>query len=176
MVDNSDSGENLESFRNFCAVSNLNFSLLEKYAIKYTPNGTANYPFTGELKLIRRGPGYFDYSDFRDSVISQLIFDGHVVTTLFTDLRIEVAEFANSWVSVHEIESIYLTRGLTIIERGGTSEERSEQFLSALRTQRRRRMRRFKVCQYCNERTPPFYLHGNDCCMSCAEKHFGIIH
>ena len=75
MVDNSDFGKNLESFRNFCAVSNLNFSLLEKYAIKYTPDDTANYPFTGELKLIRRGPGYFDSSEFRDSVISQLIFD-----------------------------------------------------------------------------------------------------
>ena len=176
MIDNSGSGKNLELFRNFCAVSNLDFSLLEKYANKYTPDDTANYPFTGELKLIRRGPGYFDSSEFRDSVISQLIFDGHVVTTLFTDLRIEVAEFANSWVSVHKIESIYLTRGLTVIERGGTSEERSEKFLTALRKQRRRRMRRFKVCQYCNERTPPFYLHGKDCCMSCAEKHFGIVH
>tara|TARA_X000001036_G_scaffold208267_1_gene195848 strand:+ start:1223 stop:1732 length:510 start_codon:yes stop_codon:yes gene_type:complete len=168
--------DDLKIFRNFCNFSNLDFLFLEKYATRYKPINTAEYPFTGELRLIKRGSGYFDSSEFRDSVISQLIFDTHVVTTLFTDLRIEVAEFANSWVSVHEIESIYLTRGLTIIERGGTSEERSEQFLSALRTQRQRRMRRFKVCQYCNERTPPFYLHGNDCCMSCAEKHFGIIH
>ena len=168
--------DDLKIFRNFCNFSNLDFLFLEKYAARYKPIDTAEYPFTGELGLIKRGSGYFDSYEFRDSVISQLIFDTHVVTTLFIDLRIEVAEFANSWVSVHEIESIYLTRGLTIIERGGTSEERSEQFLSALRTQRRRRMRRFKVCQYCNERTPPFYLHGNDCCMSCAEKHFGIIH
>ena len=117
--------DDLKIFRNFCNLSDLNFLFLEKYATRYKPTDTAKYPFTRELRLIKKGPGYFDSSKFRDSVISQLIFDGHVVTTLFTDLRIEVAEFANSWVSVHEIESIYLARGLTTIERGGTSEERS---------------------------------------------------
>ena len=90
MVDNSDFGKILNCLK-LCAVSNLNFSLLEKYAIKYTPDDTANYPFTGELKRLEEVPVTLIPLSL-DSVISQLIFDGHVVTTLFTDLRIEVAE------------------------------------------------------------------------------------
>ena len=172
--------DDLKIFRNFCNFSNLDFLFLEKYATRYKPVDSATNSYNSESRLIGDAPLTIGMGAYNppssDQIVAQLIFDEHVVATLTTYMEIEVAELAFEWVSVHEPQKRYRSNGLISIEPGGSNKERSEQFLNALRTQRRRRMRRFKVCQYCNKRTPPFYLHGNDCCMSCAEKHFGIMH
>ena len=170
----------LKVFEDFCDLANLNFLLLKKYAARFKPVDSASDSSTSESRLVgdaplRIGIGVYNPPSI-SQIVAQLIFDEHVVATLTTYMDVEVAEFTVDWVSVHWPESKYRSSGLIIIEPYGTSEERSEQFLNALRKQRRRRMSRFKTCQYCNRRTPPHYLHGKDCCMSCAEKHYGIVH
>ena len=172
--------DDLEVFEDFCDLANLNFLLLKKYAARFKPVDSVSDSSTSEARLVgdaplRIGMGVYNPPSI-SQIVAQLIFDEHVVATLTTYMHVEVAEFTVDWVSVHWPESKYRSSGLIIIEPYGTSEERSEQFLNALRKQRRRRMSRFKTCQYCSRRTPPHYLHGKDCCMSCAEKHYGIMH
>lgn len=40
----------------------------------------------------------------------------------------------------------------------------------------RARQQTFRECKYCGKKNPPGWMHREDVCDSCAEKHLGIIH
>ena len=135
--------DDLKVFEDFCDLANLNFLLLKKYAARFKPVDSASDSSTSESRLVGDAPlkigmGVYNPPSI-SQIVAQLIFDEHVVATLTTHMDVEVEEFTVDWVSVHWPESKYRSSGLITIEPYGTSEERSEQFLNALRKQRRRR-------------------------------------
>ena len=38
------------------------------------------------------------------------------------------------------------------------------------------RLAKFRKCEHCGETRPPEWMHGKDCCQSCAERHLGVVH
>lgn len=38
------------------------------------------------------------------------------------------------------------------------------------------RLATFRTCRFCQESTPPEWMHDEDVCQGCAEKHLGIVH
>ncbi len=38
------------------------------------------------------------------------------------------------------------------------------------------RLATFHKCEHCGETKPPEWMHGKNCCQSCAEQHLGIVH
>jgi hypothetical protein len=41
---------------------------------------------------------------------------------------------------------------------------------------RESRLASFQVCQYCEQRTAPEWLHDTGVCQACADQHSGAIH
>lgn len=40
----------------------------------------------------------------------------------------------------------------------------------------KRRRKQYRVCQYCEQLTPPEWLHTDNACQGCAERHLGVVH
>ena len=38
------------------------------------------------------------------------------------------------------------------------------------------RRAKYRKCERCGETNPPEWMHGEDICQSCAEKHLGVVH
>ena len=38
------------------------------------------------------------------------------------------------------------------------------------------RRAKYRKCEKCGEAKPPEWMHGEDICQSCAEKHLGVVH
>jgi hypothetical protein len=41
---------------------------------------------------------------------------------------------------------------------------------------RESRLGKFRVCRFCNGRTPPELLHEDDVCQACAQQHLGVVY
>lgn len=54
--------------------------------------------------------------------------------------------------------------------------ERQRLFTSLVEMIVKRRRKLYRTCQYCEENTPPEWLHDDQTCQSCAERHLGIVH
>lgn len=46
----------------------------------------------------------------------------------------------------------------------------------AIDSTRNHRLEKFTTCVKCEEKKPPEWMHGDDICQSCAERHLGVIH
>jgi len=40
----------------------------------------------------------------------------------------------------------------------------------------KQRKKEFQKCNYCERCIPPEYMHSDNVCQSCAEKHLGVLH
>ncbi|HBN74725.1 MAG TPA: hypothetical protein DD473_02660 [Planctomycetaceae bacterium] len=46
----------------------------------------------------------------------------------------------------------------------------------AIESTRRHRIEKYRTCLRCGETNPPEWMHGDDICQSCAERHLGVVH
>jgi hypothetical protein len=51
-----------------------------------------------------------------------------------------------------------------------------EPLAAAIAKARRRRLRRFRTCRFCQTRNPPEWMHATDVCQACAERELGIVY
>lgn len=38
------------------------------------------------------------------------------------------------------------------------------------------RRSKYRKCKYCEQTNPPEWMHSDDVCQSCAERHLGVVH
>jgi hypothetical protein len=99
---------------------------------------------------------------------------GEVIVRLSTS-SITVWEYAVTWegaytrvVSPRLVGSVRWRR---VSERAGTKVVQA-----LIDAARESRQSKFRVCEHCRERQPPEWMHGDDTCIGCAQRHSGSVH
>jgi hypothetical protein len=99
---------------------------------------------------------------------------GEVVVRLSRS-TVTVWEYAVTWDGAHAQvvtpRLIGSVRWRRIAERSGMKAVQA-----LIDAARESRLAKFGVCQHCNERQPPEWMHEIDVCVSCAHRHSGAVH
>jgi hypothetical protein len=97
------------------------------------------------------------------------------VVVHLTQSSVIVAEFAGEWES--PLTFAARPRRVGLVKWRRLSENALFATLTALvKGARESRLASFQICQYCEQRTAPEWLHDNGVCQSCADQHSGAIH
>ena len=97
------------------------------------------------------------------------------VVALLTQGSLIISEFAGVWETPFKFTA--KPRRVGVLKWRRLPENALLDALSALiKGAREARLASFQICQYCDRRTAPEWLHDNGVCQACAERHGGAIH
>ena len=97
------------------------------------------------------------------------------VVVLLTHGSLIISEFAGVWETPFKFTA--KPRRVGVLKWRRLPENALLDALSALiKGAREARLASFQICQYCDRRTAPEWLHDNGVCQACAERHGGAIH
>ena len=97
-----------------------------------------------------------------------------VVATL-TSSSVEVSQFAGFWETPFKFTA--KPRRIGLLKWRRLPENALLDALAALiKGAREARLASFRICQYCDRKTAPEWLHDDQVCQSCADMHSGAIH
>lgn len=120
-------------------------------------------------------PEPVDQQPEADGTVQFLAGDPPEVVVFLTASSVIVAEFAGVWETAFKF--LAKPRRLGVLKWRRLPETALWTALTALiKAAREVRLARFQVCQYCERRTAPEWLHDERVCQSCADQHSGAIH
>jgi hypothetical protein len=97
------------------------------------------------------------------------------VVVLLTNSSVIVSEFDGVWEDAYTF--VKTPRRVGLLKWRRLPENALWSALMALiKGAREARRSRFQVCQHCGQTTPPEWLHDDQVCQACAERHHGMIH
>ena len=97
------------------------------------------------------------------------------VVVVLTNTSVFVSQFAGYWETPFKFTA--KPRRIGVLKWRRLPENSLLDALSALiKGAREARRASFQVCQYCDRRTAPEWLHDDRVCQSCADMHSGAIH
>jgi hypothetical protein len=97
------------------------------------------------------------------------------VVALLTHRSIVVSEFAGVWDTPFKFTA--KPRRVGVLKWRRLPENALLAALAALiKGAREARLASFQVCQYCERRTAPEWLHDANVCQDCAGRHTGAVH
>ena len=97
------------------------------------------------------------------------------VVALLTQTSVVVSQFAGFWETPFKFTA--KPRRIGILKWRRLPENALLDALSALiKGAREARLSSFQVCQYCERKTAPEWLHDDRVCQSCADMHSGAVH
>lgn len=86
------------------------------------------------------------------------------------------SQFAITWKNSPNVPTISPIPIASIHWKNLRKQERHQLFTALVEMIAKRRRKLYRACNYCKELVPPEWMHGDDICGSCAERHLGIIH
>lgn len=120
-------------------------------------------------------PGPVDQQPGADGCIQFIGGDPPEVVALLTHTSLIVSEFAGIWETPFKFTA--KPRRVGSLKWRRLPENALLDALSALiKGAREARLASFQICQYCDRRTAPEWLHEDGLCLACAELHGGAIH
>jgi hypothetical protein len=120
-------------------------------------------------------PGPVDQQASADGSIQFVGGDPPEVVAVLTHTSLTIAEFSGVWESPFKFTA--KPRRVGLLKWRRLPESALLDALSALiKGAREARLASFQICQYCDRRTAPEWLHEDGVCQSCAELHNGAIH
>ncbi|HEX3702874.1 MAG TPA: hypothetical protein VHU82_06070 [Vicinamibacterales bacterium] len=120
-------------------------------------------------------PGPVDQQASADGSIQFVGGDPPEVVAVLTHASLTIAEFSGVWESPFKFTA--KPRRVGLLKWRRLPENALLDALSALiKGAREARLASFQICQYCDRRTAPEWLHEDGVCQSCAELHNGAIH
>jgi hypothetical protein len=97
------------------------------------------------------------------------------VVALLTQSSLVVSEFTGVWETPFKFTA--RPRRVGIVKWRRLPENALLSAVSALiKGAREARLASFQICQYCERRTAPEWMHDEGVCQSCADQHSGAIH
>ena len=97
------------------------------------------------------------------------------VVALLTHSSVIVSEFAGVWETPFKFAA--KPRRVGVLKWRRLPENALLAALDALiKGAREARLASFQICQYCERRTAPEWLHDDGVCQACADIHSGAIH
>jgi hypothetical protein len=120
-------------------------------------------------------PGPVDQQGDADGSLQFIGGDPPEVVALLTHRSVIISEFAGVWETPFKFAA--RPRRVGLLKWRRLPENALLSALSALiKGARDARLASFQVCQYCDRRTAPEWLHDNGVCQACADRHNGAIH
>jgi hypothetical protein len=120
-------------------------------------------------------PGPVDQQASADGSIQFVGGEPPEVVAVLTHTSLTVAEFSGVWETPFKFTA--KPRRVGLLKWRRLPENALLDALSALiKGAREARLASFQICQYCERRTAPEWLHEDGVCQSCAELHSGAIH
>jgi hypothetical protein len=120
-------------------------------------------------------PGPVDQQGEADGSLRFIGGDPPEVVALLTHSSVIISEFAGVWETPFKFAA--RPRRVGLLKWRRLPENALLSALSALiKGARDARLASFQVCQYCNRRTAPEWLHDDGVCQACADQHSGAIH
>jgi hypothetical protein len=120
-------------------------------------------------------PGPVDQQGEADGSLRFIGGDPPEVVALLTHSSVIISEFAGIWETPFKFAA--RPRRVGLLKWRRLPENALLSALSALiKGARDARLASFQVCQYCNRRTAPEWLHDDGVCQACADQHSGAIH
>jgi len=97
------------------------------------------------------------------------------VVALVSEDEVIFSQFALEWDGPHTpvIRPLPIA---TIQWKNLLKPERQRFFTSLVELIVQRRRKLYRKCQYCKDLTPPEWLHNDQTCQGCAERHLGVVH
>ena len=97
------------------------------------------------------------------------------VVVLLTNSSVFVSQFAGYWETPFKFTA--RPRRIGVLKWRRLPDNELLNALSALiKGAREARLASFQICQYCERRTAPEWLHDDHVCQACADIHSGAIH
>jgi hypothetical protein len=120
-------------------------------------------------------PGPVDQQADGTGAIQFVGGDPPEVVALLTHASLIVSEFAGVWETPFKFTA--KPRRVGVLKWRRLPENALLDALSALiKGAREARLASFQICQYCDRRTAPEWMHDDGVCQACAELHGGAIH
>jgi hypothetical protein len=120
-------------------------------------------------------PGPVDQQGDADGSLQFIGGDPPEVVAMLTHSSVIISEFAGVWETPFKFAA--RPRRVGLLKWRRLPENALLSALSALiKGARDARLASFQVCQYCNRRTAPEWLHDNGVCQACADQYSGAIH
>jgi hypothetical protein len=97
------------------------------------------------------------------------------VNVRLTRSSVTVWEYAAEWEGPHTSVVKPIRVGSMVWRR--IPESRAMMAVASLiEAARESRSTKFRVCQHCQRRIPPEFMHDDEVCQSCAEAHLGVVY
>ena len=109
-----------------------------------------------------------------DGTLQLVAGDPGEVVAQVADTNISILEFAIEWQGPSSPVGQHIPVADVHLPLAATDLKKLLGQLIALT--RRRRRRRFRTCKFCNEHTPPEWMHARDICQGCAQQRLGVVY
>ena len=101
--------------------------------------------------------------------------DPPLVIARVTRSTVTVWEYAATWEGGHNLAVVPVRIG-SIVWRPLSESAAIAVVSTLIDAARESRLGKFRVCRFCNRRTPPELLHDDDVCQACAQEHLGVVY